>query len=109
MVACQNKDSKDKNDEEASHLFTKSAELIISFTNQLENAQDSTSIDSIINNLEKKLVDLNFSFPPNTDLKLTEQENDSLYKLMQKYKEVRNKRLHNPYILKEDSIRKDSI
>lgn len=70
-------------------LFSESAALIIKYTKDLQNVTDSASFDSLTASFEKKLVDLNYKFPPNTDLKLTEQENDSLFKLLQKYKDIR--------------------
>lgn len=68
---------------EARELF-KSTEILIRETiNKVSQAKDSITLDSLIDNFDKRMTDVNFSFPPQTDLYLTEQENDSIIKLLQ--------------------------
>ena len=93
FLSCTNKE-KDTKNEDANLLFDKSVELIKDFSQKLSNASDSVQIDSLISTFEKKITELNFSFPPNTDLKLSEQENDSLYKLLRDFETIRNLKLH---------------
>lgn len=105
LGSCKNKDSKDLNKtDDARMLFQKSTELIIDFTTKLKNAQDSAQIDSLIKTFDKTLTDLNFSFPPNTDLQLTEQENDSLFHLLSIYKSERDLKLNPVKISEPDSV-----
>lgn len=103
MFACQHKDDKDSYIE-ARELFTKSAETITRYIKDIQSASDSTSVDSLYNALEKKLVDINFSFPPETDLKLNAQENDSLYFLLIKIKQEKQFKLEQLKILTPDTL-----
>ena len=68
--------------EEARQLFQESSELIMDITSKMQTASDSITLDSLSQYLEKRLTDVNFSFPPETDYQLTEEENDSIFKLM---------------------------
>ena len=85
LISCK-KTGKIDEGEEARELFKESSSLLIKVIDQIKLANDSLTIDSLQNFFEKKLVEINFSFPPQTDLKLTEEENDSIFKLMQKLK-----------------------
>ena len=102
FLSCKKKLETNGN-EEARKLYEKSIELIQDYTNRLENLNDLASIDSISNLFEKKLVDLNFKFPPNTDLRLSEQENDSLYCLLHNYRNLKEKKIKNLVIPPSDS------
>ena len=103
MSGCQKKEeSKDNN--EARELFMKSADLLIDFTDKIEGSQDSSSIDSLLQLYDKKSVDLNFSVPPGTDYKLTEQENDSLFKLLQNMKRIVEIKFENFSRVTKDTI-----
>ena len=81
FVSC-NKKNETENIDEARLLFSQSVELIREYENNIKNAKDILELESISNIFEKKFTDLNFLFPPETDYKLTEQENDSLFKLL---------------------------
>ena len=89
LCSCRKQETKD-NDEMARNLFTNSSLLLKDFSEKINNANDSTEVDSLWQELEHKLVEINFSVPPETDLKLTEEENDSIYKLMEDLKRTRN-------------------
>ena len=92
------------NSPEARELFYKSAETIVMFKNKIILARDSNSVDSLRDVLDKKLTEINFSFPPDTDLKLTEQENDSLYYLINQFRETKISKLESFYQDYCDSI-----
>ena len=83
LFSCKEK-HKTISSQEAEELFNNSAELIINVTSQINQACDSAAVDSLYAVYEKKITDINFSVPPETDLKLTEQENDSLFRLQQR-------------------------
>ena len=81
-------------------LFTESASLIQEFIGEFREAVDSLEIDSLNEAFDKRIVEINFSVPPETDLKLTEQDNDSLFnllKIMRKERDSRLKELAKPY------------
>lgn len=86
-------DNKESDDNGAHELFDKSALKIIEMSSLIALAEDTVQIDSLLRVLDKNLTDINFSFPPVTDLGMTEQENDSLYRLLKDLKlEITKKR-----------------
>ena len=103
LFSCK-KQIKEDNNEEARSLFEQTSALLIDYTYKIKAASDSLEIDSIRELLEKRLVDVNFSVHPGTDYKLTEEENDSLFRLMNVLNEVSNARLKDLSIQLPDSI-----
>lgn len=104
FISCQKKEDVRRTDE-ASVLFEKSAELIISYTQKINTAPDSAAVDSLYKTYEKHITDINFSVPPQTDLYLSEQENDSLYTLLQNLNASKSTRLSQLKVL----LRPDSV
>ena len=92
FISCTHKKEK-TTDEPARRLFDKSAVLSVDFIKQIQFAKDSVEVDSIIERFEKKLTEINFSFPPETDYNLTEEENDSLFRLFQEINRVKEEKL----------------
>lgn len=92
LSACEKKTVNDK-EEDARNLFVESETLMRETMHQYISSNDSLVIDSIENAYEKKITEINFSYPPQTDLKLTEQENDSLFKLIEEMRQVKKERL----------------
>lgn len=74
-------------------LYENSVELLNKVRDSIDEAQDSTQVDSLYALMEKKMTEINFSVPPETDLKLSEQENDSIYKLLSGINNLRQKKL----------------
>lgn len=99
-----NKNHKTETGEEARILFSKSADLIKEYQQKLLQAKDSASLDSLSEQFEKKIIDINFSVSPETDLKLTEQENDSLYNLLSVIQNIKSNKLLEFSIIKKDTI-----
>lgn len=102
MMGCK-RERIDQNDD-ASLLFDESAQVIIEYTDKIRAAQDSLSVDSLSEAFEKRIIDINFSFPGDTDLKLSEQDNDSLYSLLQTYLNVKKEVYRNLAISPVDSL-----
>lgn len=103
LIACSSKKENIENPE-ARELFSQSSALVLESIRSIQEATDSVSVDSLSRLFEKKIVDINFSFPPNTDLHLTEQENDSLFKIMNEYKSVKETKLRDLQKIEKDSI-----
>lgn len=78
---------------EADSLYRQSKNLIISYTNKLIQASDSTNIDSIAREFDNRMTKLNMDFPPGTDQYISEDKNDTLAILTAKYVRIRNKKL----------------
>lgn len=94
ISSCQKKQEPTGN-EEARLLFNKSVELIIKVNQEISQAKDTITVDSILKCYEKLIAEINFSFPPQTDYKLTEQENDSIFKLMKAMKRLQKEKLES--------------
>lgn len=90
--ACGKNESTVKN-EDAERLFNESVKVISYFDSRIKMAKDSTEMDSLFNQYEKQITDLNFSVAPQTDFKLSEEENDSLFKLMEQLVATKNEKL----------------
>lgn len=90
--------------QEARILFSQSAELISVFISEINIAKDSVTLDSLQQIFEKNITDLNFKFPPETDLKLTEEENDSLFYLLNQLKQSLYNKKRELIIVPVDSL-----
>lgn len=102
MTSCAGNQEENRQDE-SQLLFQNSVDLISTFSENIKMAGDSLLIDSLKTEFDKQLADLNFNFPPNTDFKLTEQDNDSIYTLINNFRKESEKRLvelHEEYLLK---------
>lgn len=73
-------------------LFQDSSNEIIKYINYISCATDSTQLDSISQRFEKRITEINFSYPPDTDLNLTEEENDSLFKLLTQLEKIKKQK-----------------
>lgn len=97
--------NKDQNSHlQASRLFEKSIVLIKAYTDSLNVARDSAHVESLARSFESKINTVNFEFPPETDLKLTQEENDSLIKLIDRLVDARRRRLKQFAGLLNDTI-----
>ena len=78
---------------QAEEMYARICELTKTYTSRLETAPDSTDWAAECSEFEEKLDKISFSYPPDTDLLLTEGQNDTIYVLMQEYAKVRNRRV----------------
>lgn len=86
-------------------LFQKSVDLINLYLDSIQAAKDSLQYEIIVRNFNWKITSLNYDFPPDTDLLLSEEENDSLIKL---YKKLERVKLHKDSIIM-NRIKQDSV
>lgn len=98
------------NHEVARQLFMKSMYLTEEYIDSLEQARDSASINRIVENFNLKITTVNYQFPPDTDLELSEEENDSLIRMFKRMDSTVEKKL-KAFAGKSasDSIAADSI
>lgn len=108
VSSCAQKEDTEKN-EVARELFSRSADLILDITRQIKLAPDSTSVDSLSEIYEKRITDINFDFPPQTDLKLNEIENDSLFHLINLMRKEITFRLQDLSVAQADTIPTDDL
>lgn len=98
------------NHEVARQLFMKSMYLTEEYIDSLEQAKDSASVSRIVENFNLKITTVNYQFPPDTDLDLSEEENDSLIRMFKRLDTTVAKKLKAfAGGMPNDSIPSDSI
>ena len=105
LFSCSEKKGSHGN-EAAETLFENSVATIQEFTKKMSVAKDTAEVEQLLEHFDKQITDVNFSVPPETDLKLTEQENDSLVKLLIALKNLKEERL---LLISSQSNQSDSI
>ncbi len=96
--------------EEARELYESSVKLISRFTDSVLNAKDSNLILSADKRFEHDLTALNFKYPNETCLEISEGENDTLTSMTERYVHIRDSvlfRLSHP-IEQKDSLSNES-
>ncbi|MCM1377124.1 MAG: hypothetical protein NC097_05535 [Clostridium sp.] len=73
-------------------LYQESVELAREYILKIKNAPDSASVDSLMARYQDIIDSLNFQYPPDTDMKLTEGQNDTLTILSAKLVKTYNTR-----------------
>lgn len=92
ISGCSRQD-KDEDREVAAEMFADSHNLITYYTDSLKNAKDSMTLERIESGLTEELVKVNFKYPADTDVILTEEENDSIFKMLSRFKKLYNEKL----------------
>lgn len=87
------KEKKQKDRSEASDMFYRICMLTKEYTEKLNDAPDSSSWALACAEYEDKLDKISFSYPPDTDLLLTEGQNDTIHSLMLDYIKARDGRI----------------
>lgn len=107
LISC-NKPLDNSSLEATTLLFKESTQLIKETCNKFKEAKDSTELDSLSDLFEKRFTDLNMKFPSNTDLNMTEQDNDSIFKLITLLRNIKENKLKE-FSLNVDTLSTDSI
>ena len=107
LGACAEKQT-DTLSPEARALFRESAAHIRAYTDSMGKVNDTLSWVTIDRRFEERLAKINFKFPPDTDLRLSQGENDTLYSLTVRYvnarAEARKRILKGPAPIAADSV-----
>lgn len=96
---------------DALDLYRKSVRMIKLYTDSLQAAPDSATLLNIEERFSDAMTDLNFDYPSETCLEISEGENDTLTSLTERFIFLRDSlliRYANP-IEVNDSIASDSI
>lgn len=78
----------------ADEMFHRICRLTEEYTDRLESAPDSADWAELTVEFEDRLDKISFSYPPDTDLLLTEGQNDTIHHLMQEYVKMREERIY---------------
>lgn len=92
LVACSSPETREVPDESAK-LYAESMKLIRRCRTEIQAAPDSTTADSIYKAFIANLDSINFAVPANTDLQLSEDENDTLFMKLTELKKAYKNRL----------------
>lgn len=77
IIGCNSVDTGNINGEET-RLFEESVKLLKLYTDSLSQAKDTALIDGLMTRFREKLDRINNSVPPETDMHLSEGQNDTL-------------------------------
>lgn len=83
LAACSSNND-EKGDEEARSLYTGTCRLAKIYTDSIRRAPDSTKAIALMERFDERLTELNFNHAPDTDLRLSEGENDTLALLLRR-------------------------
>ena len=109
LLSCH-RNNNEGNHEVARQLFMKSMYLTEKYIDSLEQAKDSAALNRIVENFNLKITSVNYEFPPDTDLDLSEEENDSLIRMFKRIDSTVGKKLKSfAEKTANDSIPADSI
>ena len=89
------REDKKVTDPQGEKLFKMTISHISTYTDSLTNITDSAQLQKIIKDFEDKLIKIQYQYPPEIYLQLTEDENDSIAKLSEIFILKRNKRLQD--------------
>ena len=105
LASCASDTSNVRHDD-ARRLFRESVRLLNSYCDSMRTASDSASIRRIEDECRDRLMRLNMDMPAETDMYLTEGENDTLYILTKNFVIIRNRQLKKalPSTVGSDSI-----
>lgn len=93
LASCSSEKQK-KDRRGADDMFGKISALVSDYTLKVSEAKDSASWAEACSEFEDKLDKINFSYPPDTDILLTEGQNDTIQSLIKEYVKARNLRIH---------------
>lgn len=92
-------------------LYEKSVALSNLYTDSMKNAKDSATVLRLSEEFEEALTNLNFKYPADADIEMSEGENDTLANLNLSFAHLRDSllyRIAHPLVLAADSVASDS-
>lgn len=111
LMSCR-QDVKVKDRRDAHRLYERIVDLTEHYSRKVAQASDSVSWAAICNAYEDSLGKISFSFPPDTDLLLTEGQNDTIHSLMKEYAIARDARIREilyPVVEPDSLLSVDSV
>lgn len=87
-------DKKPHDRDDADDMFSRICNLTDSYTDKVAAAEDSAAWARVCIEYEDSLNKISFSYPPDTDLLLTEGQNDTIDVMMREYVLTRDRRIN---------------
>lgn len=94
LLSCSSKDNGSRKPE-ARSLYEKSFQLTTLYTDSLIAARDSAEVERLSKAYSDALTELNYSFPADIDLEISEGENDTLKNVVLRYAVLRDSLLYS--------------
>lgn len=110
LSGCKN-ESKKKDRSEANDMFQRITALASHFSVKIEHAPDSAAWAELSRQFEDSLDRISLSYPPDTDLLLTEGQNDTIHTMLQEFISMKNRRIDEILhpVVETDSVASDSL
>ena len=111
LAGCKT-ENKVKDRSDADKMFARICKLTQEYTEKLSEASDSATWAQVYNEFEDKLEKISFSYPPDTDLLLTEGQNDTIQNLLEEIVKVKKEKIHDilhPFVECDSLLIEDSI
>ena len=106
VASCSSKNENTR-DPKARELYLRSLRLLTSYSDSMRNAEDYDEVMRLSQGYEDAVSNLNYEYPPDLGLEISEGENDTLVKFTMQYIAIRDAKIKNiGYTPKEDT---DSI
>lgn len=93
LAACEQKTPPTAAETDAPRLYAEQVRLLDSYTAKMRAAVDSADIELVFNQLNSRIDSINHTVAPDTDLQLSEAQNDTLLQKMNAFLEAKNNRL----------------
>lgn len=89
-------------------LYNQSIALTKAYIDTLKRTPDSVNVSALMHRYEEQLTAINMKFPPGTDMNMSPDRNENLYRLTQTLTKLRRKHpgSMDPYV---DSLKNDTI
>lgn len=92
FASCSSHDNKQDFDV-AHQLFEKTIRMTEGYIDSISNAPDSAALQKLAEHFDDRIATLNYQFPPDTDLLMSEDENDSIIRMHKRLTNIERKRL----------------
>lgn len=104
LVASCNHHQQEQKNIPAEQLYSESVRLTRSYIDSLKLAKDSIELQNLEQEYLSRLDEVNFKYPPDTDLMLDEAQNDTLAILAARFVQIRKAKLEKFAANNMDSI-----
>ena len=105
ITSCVRTENVSNDKENANKMYDDLCSLVIAYNDSLNQSSDSVHIENMILDYERKLTEIVFSYPPNTDLNMTNGQQDTLSQLTDKFIELKKIKILATSNIESDSIR----
>lgn len=95
LISCSKKEEEEKSISYADQLYERAIKLAKLYRDSIARATDSTSVKELFSNFNLKHTELVFSYPADTELSLSEAQNDTIFEQFIALRQFYNQKLEN--------------